>query len=81
MLLVRAHYDYAPEYGMFYNHSFAAYFIIESPVNGTQLVNNVSSAISWTKGVDDGIFGFDLEMTRMSTDGLYLIARNGQCVD
>jgi len=54
----------------------SAYFIIESPVNGTQLVNNVTSAISWTKGVDDGIFGFDLEMTRMSTDGLYLIARN-----
>ena len=66
---------------MVYNHSFAAYFIIETPGNGTQLVNNVTSAITWAKGVEDGIFGFDLEMTRMSVDGLYLIARNGQYVD
>lgn len=63
------------------NHSFAGYFIIKSPGNGTQLVNNVTNVISWTKGVDDGIFGFDLEMTRMSVDGLFLIARNGQYVD
>jgi len=54
----------------------SAYFIIESPVNGTQLVNNVTNVISWTKGVKDGIYVFDLEMTRMTVDGLYLIARN-----
>ena len=65
---------------MVYNHSFSAYFIIESPGNNTQFVNNVTNAITWTKGVD-GIFGFDLEMTRMSVDGLFLIARNGQYVD
>jgi len=54
----------------------SAYFIIETPGNGTQLVNNVTNVITWSKGVQDGIFGFDLEMTRMSADGLYLIARN-----
>ena len=82
ILLVRAHYV-TMLLNMVYNHSssFAAYFIIESPGNGTQLVNNVTSAITWAKGVEDGIFGFDLEMTRMSVDGLYLIARNGQYVD
>lgn len=67
----------APEHGMVYNHSFAAYFIVQSPMNNAQLVNNVTNAITWTKGANDGIFGFDLEMTRMSVDGLYLIARNG----
>ena len=65
---------------MVYNHSFSAYFIIESPGNNTQFVNSVTNAITWTKGVD-GILGFDLEMTRMSVDGLFLIARNGQYVD
>lgn len=59
---------------------FAAYFVIQSPGNTTQLVNNVANVITWTKGVDDGIFGFDLEMTRMSVDGLFLIARNGEYV-
>jgi len=54
----------------------SAYFLIQSPGNTTQLVNNVANVITWTKGVDDGIFGFDLEMTRMSVDGLFLIARN-----
>ena len=63
-----------------YSHSFAAYFIIDNPANGTQLVNNVANLISWTKGVDL-IEGFDLEMTRMADDGLYLIGKNGQYVD
>jgi len=54
----------------------SAYFVIQNPGNGTQLVNNVANLITWAKGVDDGIFGFDLEMTRMSKDGLFLIARN-----
>ena len=60
--------------------SFAAYFIIQNPGNSTQLVNNVANVISWTKGAGDGIMGFDLEMTRMSVDGLFLIARNGEYV-
>jgi len=54
----------------------SAYFVLLNPANGTQLVNNATNAITWTKGARDGIFGFDLEMTRMSKDGLFLIARN-----
>jgi len=53
----------------------SAYFIIQNPGNGTQFVNNAANVITWTKGVDN-IMGFDLEMTRMSKDGLSLIARN-----
>jgi hypothetical protein len=67
---------------MVYNYSFAAYFIIASPAsNGTQYANNAAYSISWEKGANDGIYGFDLEMTRMSKDGLYLIARNGAYID
>lgn len=47
----------------------------------TQWVNNVSNLVSWTKGVGDGITGFDIEMTRLSEDGLTLIARNGEQVN
>ena len=65
---------------MVYSHSFAAYFIIQSPGNATQMVNNAANLISWQKGVDN-VVGFDLEMTRMTVDGLFLIARNGEYVD
>lgn len=54
----------------------SAYFIVEAPQFNTSWVNNASNLVSWVKGVDDGIFGFDLEMTRMSEDGLFLIAKN-----
>ena len=62
------------------NFSSAAYFIIQSPGNSSQFVNNVANVITWEKGANDGILGFDLEMTRMSVDGLFLIARNGEYV-
>ena len=61
-----------------YQHSFAAYFIIEAPQPNLQWVNNASNLLSWVKGAEDGIYGFDLEMTRKSQDGLFLIARNGK---
>ena len=80
MLLVRSHHDHALEHG--YNHSFAAFFVVDNPgSNGTQYTNNAAYAITWQKGANDNIFGFDLEMTRMSVNGLYLIARNGEYVD
>lgn len=64
-----------------YPDSFAAYFIINQPQASTQWVNNVSTVITWTKGVEDGVTMFDLEMTSMSQDGLLLIARNSECVN
>lgn len=63
------------------NHSLAAIFLITYPQNGSVLQNNVGIAVTWWKGLEDDIFGFDLELTRMSQDGLYLAARNGQYVE
>jgi hypothetical protein len=54
----------------------SGYFIIENPEMNTQWVNNVSNLVAWTKGVADGVDGFDIEMTRLSEDGLTLVARN-----
>jgi len=54
----------------------ANYFIISSPAAQSQWQNNVANLITWEKGVLDDIYGFDVEMARMSTDGLTLVARN-----
>jgi len=54
----------------------SAYFVVEGPVSNTPWLNNATNVVSWAKGVKDGIAGFDLEMTRMSQDGLFLIAKN-----
>lgn len=55
-----------------------AYFIVNEPSLGRQWTNGGANLVSWTKGVLDGIAGFDVEMARMGTDGLQLIARNGR---
>ncbi|PPQ72224.1 hypothetical protein CVT24_002352, partial [Panaeolus cyanescens] len=52
------------------------FFIIEEPNKQTQWVNNAANVVQWRKGLLDGIHGFDLELARMGTDGLTLIARN-----
>ncbi|KAF5314361.1 hypothetical protein D9619_011943 [Psilocybe cf. subviscida] len=54
----------------------ASYFEITNPVQGTQWVNNGVNVLTWEKGLLDGINGFDVEMARMSQDGLMLLARN-----
>jgi hypothetical protein len=54
----------------------ANYFVITSPAAQSQWQNNVANLITWEKGVLDDIYGFDVEMARMSTDGLTLVARN-----
>jgi len=54
----------------------SGYFIIDEPAAQRQWVNNAANLVSWSKGLLDGIEGFDVEMARMSTDGLTLVARN-----
>jgi hypothetical protein len=54
------------------------YFIINEPAAQREWVNNGVNLVSWSKGLLDGINGFDVEMARMSTDGLTLVARNGE---
>ncbi|KAF9441617.1 hypothetical protein P691DRAFT_739587 [Macrolepiota fuliginosa MF-IS2] len=56
--------------------SASAYFLIDEPHRDTQWVNNQSNLVKWQKGLLDGINGFDVEMARLGTDGLTLVARN-----
>ena len=54
------------------------YLVINEPAAQREWVNNAPNLVSWSKGLLDGIYGFDVELARMSTDGLTLVARNGQ---
>ncbi|OBZ74289.1 hypothetical protein A0H81_05627 [Grifola frondosa] len=56
-----------------YAHS---YFIVTEPTNGVQWTNGASNAITWTKGLLDGINAVDIELARLSTDGLIFVARD-----
>ncbi|TFK39640.1 hypothetical protein BDQ12DRAFT_682136 [Crucibulum laeve] len=60
----------------FFASRASAYFMITEPHRETQWVNGATNAINWKKGVLDGIAGFDVELARMSVDGLTLVARN-----
>jgi len=63
---------------IFYDYFTAGYFLIDEPALKREWSNNAANLVSWQKGVLDGIYGFDVEMARMSTDGLMLVARNGK---
>ena len=54
------------------------YFVISEPAAQREWVNNAPNLVTWSKGLLDGVNGFDVEMARMSTDGLVLVARNGE---
>jgi len=56
--------------------SASAYFMVNAPKANDQWVNGDTRMISWTKGANDGVNSFDIEMSRLSTDGLTLIAKN-----
>lgn len=58
----------------------ANYFIINDPQLSTQWSNNAPNLITWSKGLRDGVHGFDVEMARLSKNGLSLVARNGAFV-
>jgi hypothetical protein len=49
---------------------------VTSPTKGVQWANGQTYPVSWTKGLLDGIDFIDLELTRMQSDGLILIARD-----
>jgi len=46
------------------------------PTKGAQLANGQTYPITWEKGLLDGVNFFDLELTRMNSNGLILIARD-----
>jgi hypothetical protein len=56
-------------------------FLVTYPTKGTQVSNGQTFPITWTKGLLDGIDIFDLELTRMSTDGLILAARDSASLE
>ncbi|KAI0052328.1 hypothetical protein FA95DRAFT_1592839 [Auriscalpium vulgare] len=53
-----------------------AYFQVSSPAKGAQWANGQTYPVTWEKGLLDGVDTFDLELSRMSTDGLIFIAKD-----
>ncbi|KAF8584397.1 hypothetical protein K439DRAFT_1142240 [Ramaria rubella] len=52
------------------------YFIINQPAKGSQWVNGQTNYATWTQGIGQGIDIFDVELARLSTDGLLFVAKN-----
>ncbi|KAF8523837.1 hypothetical protein JB92DRAFT_2806819 [Gautieria morchelliformis] len=53
-----------------------SYFVINQPAKGTQWANGQTNYATWTQGLGQGISAFDVELARISTDGLLFVARN-----
>lgn len=60
-------------------HACFVDFVITQPAAGTQWANGAANLVSWTKGVGDGVDGVDIEMSRLSQDGIIFVARDGEC--
>ncbi|KAI0712721.1 hypothetical protein C8T65DRAFT_646716 [Cerioporus squamosus] len=54
----------------------SSYFVINTPSNGIQWSNNAINPITWTKGLLDGVTSVDVELARLSTDGLIFVAKD-----
>jgi len=53
------------------------YFIITNPTKGQTWSNNATNLVQWTAAVDQVPYGvFDVELARLSTDGLLMVAMN-----
>ena len=57
---------------------FTVYFVVNTPTVNMEWVNGVANPLSWTKGKLDGLNGIDIELARLSVDGLYKVASNGK---
>ncbi|KAK0197981.1 hypothetical protein F5146DRAFT_1017709 [Armillaria mellea] len=53
-----------------------AYFVINEPQLSAQWSNGAVNVVTWAKGVEDDITSFDMEMLRLSQDGVTYIAYN-----
>ncbi|EGN94810.1 hypothetical protein SERLA73DRAFT_187871 [Serpula lacrymans var. lacrymans S7.3] len=56
--------------------AMSSYFIINQPGASSSWKNGSPYPVMWTKGLLDGVNSFDVEITRLSEDGLYYVARN-----
>ncbi|KAI6025498.1 hypothetical protein EDC04DRAFT_2899825 [Pisolithus marmoratus] len=57
--------------------SVHAYFIINQPGASTSWAVGSPYPVTWTKGLEDGVDTFDIELMRLYEDGLYLVAKSG----
>jgi hypothetical protein len=55
-----------------------AYFVITEPTRTSQWVAGMPHPVTWSKGANDGIVMVDVELSRLSQDGLIFVARNGR---
>jgi len=53
-----------------------SYFQFIQPTAGTEWVNGQTNPVIWKKGLLDGVPMFDLELARLSEDGLIYVALN-----
>lgn len=49
---------------------------MDEPHLNTQWMNDQANLVQWRKGLLDGVNGFDIELARLNTDGLLLVAMN-----
>jgi hypothetical protein len=54
----------------------SAYFIINNPTDKSPWVNGATNLAKWTKGLHDGVFSFDIELARLSHEGLTFVAKD-----
>ncbi|KAK0207913.1 hypothetical protein DFS33DRAFT_1300095 [Desarmillaria ectypa] len=55
-----------------------SYFVINEPHSSAQWSNDAVNIVTWEKGVHDDITHFDIELMRLSKDGVTYIAYNGE---
>ena len=51
--------------------------MVTAPGKSDEWANGQTYPVTWVKGLLDGVNYLDLELTRMSVDGLILVARDG----
>ncbi|KAI0772328.1 hypothetical protein BD413DRAFT_474321, partial [Trametes elegans] len=54
----------------------SAYFVIDQPAKGAKWANGEVNPVTWEKGLLDGVNIVDIELARLSTDGLIFVARD-----
>jgi hypothetical protein len=55
--------------------TIAAYFDIQEPQAGRQWQNGAANPVQWKKGLLDDIPSFDIEIGRLSVDGILFVAQ------
>ena len=59
------------------NSPSPAYFDIQEPQAGRQWANGAANPVQWKKGLLDDISSFDIEIGRLSVDGILFVAQHG----